>query len=237
MKKISSFILLAIIAFLFTSSSNAQQTRINLYSAYTLDDDIEAVTSGNDYYKGTIKGGYQWGIGVEYIVKPTYGIELAYFRQDADFDLNYSTNYTANSTATKESTFGTGFNFIMIGGNNYLPIPRSIVQPFGGLMIGMGIFSSDDKQLSDSVKYTGQSTTNFAWGGRVGANFMFSPSVGLRLHAQLLSAVQSFGGGLYAGTGGIGAGVSTESSMYQVGFGGALVIQFGGKSKTKVKRQ
>ncbi|MDQ3019527.1 MAG: hypothetical protein M3R36_03005 [Bacteroidota bacterium] len=53
---------------------------------------------------------------------------------------------------------------------------------------------------------------------------------------KLMSAVQSFGGGLYAGSGGLGAGVITESSMYQFGFGGALVIQFGTKSKTRIRR-
>ncbi|HMS64881.1 MAG TPA: hypothetical protein PKD83_06460 [Ignavibacteria bacterium] len=235
MKKLTTFFLFAILAFAITNSSNAQY-RVNLYSAYTLDDDVDAVTDANNYFSGTVVGGYQWGIGFEYIVKPTYGLELAYFRQDADFDLNFSTNYSANSTATKESTFGTGLNWILIGGNKYLPIPRSVVQPYGGLMLGMAIFSSDDKKINDSVQYTGQSTTNFAWAGRVGANFMFSPNVGLKLEAKVMSAVQSFGGGLYAGTGGIGAGVDTESSMYQFGFGGALVIQFGQKSKPKIRR-
>ncbi|MBK8553512.1 MAG: porin family protein [Ignavibacteria bacterium] len=215
---------------------NAQSYKINLYSAYTLDDDVNAVTDGNNYYSGTVVGGYQWGLGFEYIVKPTYGLELAYFRQDADVDISYSTNYTVNNNIKNESTFGTGLNWIFLGGNKYLPVPGSIVQPYGGLMLGMAIFSSDDKQINDTVKYTGQSTTNFAWAGRVGANFMFSPNVGLKLQAQVMSAVQSFGGGLYAGTGGLGAGVDTESSMYQFGFGGALVIQFGGSS-TKVRKR
>ena len=236
MKKLITTLFLIIIALSISNSLYAQQYRINLYNAYTLDDDVSAVTDGNNYFSGTVKGGYQFGVGFEYIIKPTYGLELAYFRQDADFDLNYSTNYTANNASTKESSFGTGLNWILLGGNKYLPIPGSIVQPYGGLMLGMAIFSSDDKQINDSVKYTGQSTTNFAWAGRVGANFMFSPNVGLKLQAQVMSAVQSFGGGLYAGTGGIGAGVDTESSMYQFGFGGALVIQFGQKTKTKLRR-
>ena len=230
--------LVFIIALLFgaLNYSSAQSYKFNLYSAYTLDDDVNAVTDGNDYYSGTVVGGYQWGLGFEYIVKPTYGLELAYFRQDADVDVSYSTNYNVNNNLKSESTFGTGLNWILLGGNKYLPIPRSIVQPYGGLMLGMAIFSSDDKQINDTVKYTGQSTTNFAWAGKVGANFMFSPNVGLKLQAQVMSAVQSFGGGLYAGTGGLGAGVDTESSMYQFGFGGALVIQFGGSS-SKVKRK
>ncbi len=229
------FIFFAFLSCAFTQLS-AQTYKFNLYSAYTLDDDVNTITDGNDYYSGTVIGGYQWGLGFEYIVKPTYGLELAYFRQNADLDISYSTNYNVNNTIKNESTFGAGLNWIFLGGNKYLPIPGSIVQPYGGLMLGMAIFSSDDKQINDTVKYTGQSTTNFAWAGKVGANFMFSPNVGLKLQAQVMSAVQSFGGGLYAGTGGLGAGVDTESSMYQFGFGGALVIQFGTKPKPRIRK-
>lgn len=234
--KATKFVFIFTLLFGALNQLSAQTYKINLYSAYTLDDDVNAVTSGNNYYSGTVVGGYQWGLGFEYILKPTYGLELAYFRQDADVDVNYSTNYNVNNNLKNESTFGAGLNWIFLGGNKYIPIPGSIVQPYGGLMLGMGIFSSDDKQINDTLKYTGQSTTNFAWAGRVGANFMFSPNVGLKLQAQVMSAVQSFGGGLYAGTGGLGAGVDTESSMYQFGFGGAIVIQFGG-SGSKVRKR
>ena len=234
--KATKFVFIFTLLFGALNQLSAQTYKINLYSAYTLDDDVNAVTSGNNYYSGTVVGGYQWGLGFEYILKPTYGLELAYFRQDADVDVNYSTNYNVNNNLKNESTFGAGLNWIFLGGNKYIPIPGSIIQPYGGLMLGMGIFSSDDKQINDTLKYTGQSTTNFAWAGRVGANFMFSPNVGLKLQAQVMSAVQSFGGGLYAGTGGIGAGVDTESSMYQFGFGGAIVIQFGG-SGSKVRKR
>jgi len=58
-----------------------------------------------------------------------------------------------------------------------------------------------------------------------------SEKIGLKLTASLLSAVQGAGGGLYFGTGGAGAGVSTYSSMYQFALGGNLVIQLGGSKK------
>ena len=37
------------------------------------------------------------------------------------------------------------------------------------------------------------------------------------------------GGGLYFGTGGAGAGVSTYSSYYQFNLGGGLVFKLGGR--------
>ncbi|MBV6477697.1 MAG: hypothetical protein HGGPFJEG_00440 [Ignavibacteria bacterium] len=224
-KKISVFLILLAVSAIGTAS--AQTSRINIYSAYTFDDDIEAVTNNNNYFKGTVKAGYQWGIGYEYVLRQTYGIELQYYRQDTDFDVNYTTSNDTNAN----KTFGLGENFIMLSGNKYFPIPRSKVMLYGGLMLGMAIF--DNK---DPLPGAESSTTNFAWGGRAGMFLNFSENVGLKLHAQLLSAVQSFGGGLYLGTGGVGAGLDTESSMYQFGAGGALVIQFGGKTKPKIRK-
>lgn len=222
-------ITLCFILFLLTGAfnfSSAQKYKINLYSAYTFDDEVTA-SSNNNYFTGTINAGYQWGLGFEYIVQPTYGIELAYFRQSTDFPVSFTTN----TDTTTQSSYPIALNFIMLGGNKYLPIPNSIVTPYGGLMLGMAIF--DNKEPPSGAS---SSTTNFAWGARGGLFLNFSKSVGLKLHAQLLSAVQSFGGGLYLGTGGVGAGVDTESSMYQFGLGGALVIQFGGPS-TKVRKK
>lgn len=66
------------------------------------------------------------------------------------------------------------------------------------------------------------------------ANFMFSPNVRFEFQAQVMSAVQSLR--RVCCTGGLGAGVDTESSMYQFGFGGAIVIQFGG-SGSKVRKR
>ena len=83
---------------------------------------LEAVTRKR-LLKGTIKEVINGGIGVEYIVKPTYyGIDC--FRRDADFDLNYSTNYLQIPIANKRINFRHRLNFIMLGGNKYLTIPK-----------------------------------------------------------------------------------------------------------------
>lgn len=219
---------ITVLFFTAMGASQAQSYKLNLYSGYTFDDNIEAVTSNNNYFQGTINAGFLWGAGFEYIVKPTYGIEIAYFRQDTDFPVQYSTNNSVNDSNRR---FGLGMNFIMVGGNKYLPIQRSIVMPYGGLMLGMAIIEN-----KDPLPGAESSTTQFAWGARAGLFLNFSKSVGLKIHAQMLSAVQSFGGGLYLGTGGVGAGLDTQSSMYQFGVGGALVIQFGSGSKTRIRK-
>jgi hypothetical protein len=73
-------------------------------------------------------------------------------------------------------------------------------------------------------KNTG-SGTKFAWGAKLGVNIWASEKVGIKLQADLLSAVQAVGGGIYFGTGGAGAGISGFSTYYQVSFGGGLVFK------------
>jgi hypothetical protein len=77
-----------------------------------------------------------------------------------------------------------------------------------------------------SVNGKSGSATKFAWGFRGGVLLNASEKIGIKLSASLLSAVQGAGAGVYLGTGGAGAGVSTYSSMYQFALGGS----FGGKS-------
>ena len=128
MKKTYIFTLLLISFFVISNSSNAQNVRLNLYSGYNFD--------------GTIKAGYQWGAGLEFIVRPTYGVELAYFREDTDFPVDYSTNSILNDDSLR--TFGVGLNFIMLAGNKYLPLQSKTVSLYGGLMLGMAIINNKD---------------------------------------------------------------------------------------------
>jgi len=51
--------------------------------------------------------------------------------------------------------------------------------------------------------------------------------VGIKLQAEVISAVQGAGGGFYFGSGGSGAGISTYSSMYQWSLGGGLSFKIG----------
>ena len=88
----------------------------------------------------------------------------------------------------------------------------------------MGVFNVENPETGDFG-----SATKFAWGLRLGSNIWVSEKIGLKIQAQLLSATQSMGGGLYFGTGGAGAGVSTYSSYYQFNLGGGLVFKLGGR--------
>ena len=219
MKPILSFLL---VCFFITASS--QTTKINGYAIYVFDDQFDSYYSSSDYYNGKFKGGLQWGVGLEYMPTPMNGIELVYLNQQT----TASTNYWAPGQITEKHTnFDVGFNWAMLAFNRYMKKPGSKVEGYGGGMLGAAFINVDNPDNNNS-----NSATKFAWGIRLGANILASEKVGIKLQGQLMSAVQGAGGGLYFGTGGVGAGVSTYSSMLQFGLGGGITFALGG-SKTK----
>jgi hypothetical protein len=95
----------------------------------------------------------------------------------------------------------------MLAFNRHMRKPGSKVEGFGGGMLGAAFINVDNPDNN-----TGNSAAKFAWGLRLGANIWASEKVAIKLQGQLMSAVQGAGGGLYFGTGGASAGVSTYSS-------------------------
>lgn len=207
---ILSFLVTIMVAGLTT----AQEIRLNAFSKYVFDDKVDSYYSNTSYFEGKIEGGFQWGLGLEYMAHPTKGIELKYLRQEAQVPMNYYLN------GIKTKTFDVDINYVLIGGNNYFKTGGK-VEPYGGLGLGMVIFKIQNPEASS----TDDSAIKFAWELKLGTNIWVSEKVGIKLQADLASAVQSAGGGLYFGTGGAGAGVSTYSTMYQFGLGGGLTFK------------
>jgi opacity protein-like surface antigen len=159
-------------------------------------------------------------VGLEYkLPNTTKAFELQYLRQDTQAPITYLDEGIGGGNV-QSADFDLASNWIMANGTNYIPV-SDIVEPFVGLGIGMVIYDVTNPRTGNS-----DGGTKFAWGLRGGSNFWVSESVGIRIQASLLSAVQGAGGGLYFGTGGTGAGVSTYSTIYQFGFDGGLVFKF-----------
>ena len=208
-KAIFAFILLAGLA----GTSFAQNVRLNGYSSYVFDDNVDSYYDPYNYYDGTIKGGYCWGIGAEFLPAPTKGIELKYLRRSTTAPMEYYKN------TLKHSTFDVNLNYILLGGNNYFKTGGK-VEPYAGADIGMALV-----YITNQESGAEDNATKFAWGLKLGTNIWINEKIGLKLQADLLSVVQSAGGGLYFGTGGAGAGVSAYSTMYQWGLGGGLTYK------------
>ncbi|MCX2744030.1 outer membrane beta-barrel protein [Mangrovivirga sp. M17] len=210
---------LILIVFLTISYSSFGQLRLNTYGGYVFQDKVNSYYSNTSYFNGTIQDSFRWGLGLEYHIENRGAIELQYQRQDT----NAPTFYRDNSFGSEEqfSDFSLSINWIMLNGTRYFPI-SDLVEPFVGAGFGLGVFNIEnpDNGRSDSA-------TKFSWQIRGGANLWMTPRMALRIQASLISATQAFGGGLYFGTGGVGAGVNNYSTMYQFAFDGGLVFRLG----------
>lgn len=187
--------------------------RINGYTFYAFDDYVDSYYSNTEFFKGTIKGGFQWGGGLEYMMAPVQSMELSYLRLDTDARITY---YDGRE---KTTDFDVATNYILAGSNRYFPTGGK-VEAYAGLQAGVAIFNinNPDNGKSDSA-------TKFAWGIKLGLNIWATDNVGLKIQTGLLSAVQAAGGSFYFGEGGAGAGVSTYSSFYQFYVGGGLTFR------------
>ena len=194
-------------------TSQAQNIFLNGYAVYAFDDRFDTYYSNTQYIEGKIKGGLQWGGGLEYKPADEMGVELIYFRQDTEVPVQFYLDGPRNRT------LDLGLKYILLSGNRYFK-PGGKIDPYASLMFGMAIYKNKSPETGEPT-----SATKFAWGARLGTNIWVSEKVGLKIQAQILSSVQSLGGGFYLGTGGAGAGVSTYSTLYQFGLGGGLVLK------------
>jgi hypothetical protein len=211
--------ILALMLACLTVSAFGQKTiKLNAYGAYVFDDKFDTYYTSNQYIEGKIKGGFQWGAGLEVGLQEDYGIELLYYRQDTELPVTYD----GFGGGLSSRTVDLGINYIMLGGMRYLNTANEKIQPYGGLLAGMVIFENKNPKPEEEDSYV-----KFAWGLRLGVNIWATEKVAVKLQAQLLSAVQGAGGGLYLGTGGAGAGVTTYSTIYQFGLGGGLCFKLG----------
>jgi hypothetical protein len=220
MKKLFVIILCLTGGVLFaqTGSRSGPSVRLNGYATYAFDDkNVNSYYSDNEYFEGSILGGFEYGGGLEVMVNPAYGLEISYLRLDSEAPVEYYND------GVQFTTFNLAHNYIFIGGNRYMKVNPK-VEPYGGFQVGMAVYNVENPENSNSG-----SATKFAWGCKLGANIWVNEKVGLKLQAQLLSAVQAMGGSVYFGTGGAGAGVSGFSTYYQFNLGGGLVFNLGNR--------
>lgn len=217
-------IILAALFVMAGITTQAQHVRLNGYTSYVFDDKVDSYYDQSTYYKGTIKGSFFWGAGIEFSPRPFYAIELSYMRQDShlpDFQYYYQGAKTSNVKFAN--------NWIMIGGLRYFPTHSERVEPYVGGQLGMALINTDNPGAGGKSS----SFTKFAWGFKGGTNIWLSDKVALKLQMQLLSAVQALGGGFYLGTGGSGVGVSSYSSLLQFSLGGGLSFKMGNAMASK----
>jgi hypothetical protein len=220
--KMKNYTKLLNLVFLIAASSvysqGANSMRVNLYGSYTFEDSFDSYYDYGNYYQGQLQDGFQYGIGAEFEARPNLLVEILYLRQDT----NAPTQYYDGGVFDKYADFDVAMNFVLLGGTRSFRKFGSVIEGFGGFVVGVGVLNIQNHETSKL-----NSATKLAWGLRGGATIWASKKVGIKLQAQLLSIAQSIGGGFYYGTGGGGGGVSSYSSLYQFTLGGGLVFELG----------
>lgn len=178
-----------------------QKTRLNLYSAYVLDGSYISVDN-DTYNNGKIKGGMQWGGGVEYSVHPQCRVELMYLAQ-----------HTVNSMHSQN--FDLGLNYILVGCNYYSKGPHQGLEAYAGLAAGV-LFADIENPGNDRHTLADK----FSWSAKLGCN-IWTGRVGIRLQSQLLSSVFSMKKDIDGGARSLGG----FASLVQLGIGGGLTYQ------------
>jgi len=213
MKKI--FLLLVLAGTMTTMMG--QHARLNFYAAYTFDDGFDVVQDANTYYNGTVKGGVQWGAGLQYMFNKQSSAEILYLHRSTTVPANFK---LSSNTQLRSETFDLKHDFIMLSGDGHFGNGGK-AEGYAGLMAGVLISHLEAPSLGKS-----SSNTNFAWGGRIGTNIWFSPKLGLKLQALILSASRATGGDYYWSW--YGPIYLTEySTLWQFSLGGGLAFKLG----------
>jgi hypothetical protein len=215
MKKVMFSALLMTIAFV---SFGQKGVRLNFYTAYVFDDGFDVVNDANTYYNGTVKGGVQWGGGLEYLFNPQSSAEILYLHRSTKVPTNFKFGGTGPAPAPVE--FDLKHDFIMLSGDGHFSQHGSKAEGYAGLMAGVLLSHLETPQGKSS------SNENFAWGGRVGGNIWFTPKLGLKLQAMILSASRATGGDYYWSW--YGPIYLTEyTTLWQFSLGGGLALKLG----------
>ena len=186
-------------------AQNQGDVGVNLYGGYTFDDKIS-----DNAYSLEFKGGFQYGLGVEYYLRPTKSIELKYMGMNSDA---VYTEYLPNPDKVQNGN--AGINYILIGGNNYFPTSNPTLTPFVGLDLGVGWLNGD-----------AGSHTGFAWDLKAGVKIKASDAIAVKLQGYFQTIWASYGGDSYYYPGWGTVYYPENSSIYQFGLGAAFEFDF-----------
>ncbi len=214
--KMKQFIVSVLFVVVVAGVASAQNFRVNAYSAYTFNDHVNSQYSSSNYYDGTINGGYQWGAGVEYMVSSTKSIELKYLRQNATVPMIFFYGQE------RAQDFNLGLNYILAGWNNYFKIVNGKFEPYIGAGLGVAIIN-----IKNPIANGNSDVTKFAFNLKAGTNIWLTRRIGIKLEANLISAVKAASNGFYFKNDIAGIGLTSYKTILQPGLGGGLTYKIG----------
>ena len=172
---------------------------------------------GSNYLKLDDSG--MFGIALGYEIRSDYMLEVSYLNMSTELRIR---DRIASPTESRLSDLNA--DWFMIGGTRYFGNDR--VKPFFGGQLGLSVYST--KNVDRDIAPNGlDSATKFSFGFKGGVVVMLTDAVGINLQGNLLFPVQWGGFYVGGGTGGIGAGINTGTTIVMGGFSGGLVFRLG----------
>lgn len=206
MKKTILFITLILAGF-YLQAQTPKSITLNAYGSYNFNERVPL-----DAYTAEVKGGFQWGAGLEYFVQRNQSIELKYMRMDTKTPVKGPAG-----TILNEGNDDAAFNYILLGGNRYFPKSSSAkVIPFAGMDLGIGWAEGPQDN----------SGTKFAWDAKLGVKILTNSSVSFKLNAYVQSMISTFGYDYWYYPGWGTAAVPDYANVFQFGLGGAICFDF-----------
>jgi hypothetical protein len=160
--------------------------------------------------KAVLGEGGVFGASLAFGIQDDLDIELSYSRQESLFQA---------SAPVFDISFRESGNvdYWMIGGVKNFQANNPNLYFFTHLRLGGVTFSTKDK--------TPDSVTHFAAAFGGGLKFFLSDQMGIKLTGNMQFPITNVGAGLYFGTGGAGAGISTWSPILQFNFDGGIFFR------------
>lgn len=215
MRSINTLLLLFI-----SMSLSAQTWRANLYAGYVMGETIFSATDPKTGATNSIHGGLHLATGLEYRKKEKRGYELLFFNQSTDVSNWYYQERGEDRTTTLKAQF----NHLMFSVMNYSKAGK--VQPFGGLMAGVGLIN-----LKNPDNDVSQFSPKPAWGLRGGLNISSNNNLKVRVYSNLLWTMKGIGGDFASSTAGNTVTTGRPATMIQLQTGASLHYTFEKKAK------
>lgn len=166
------------------------------------------------FYGGDIKidDSKNYGIAMNVLIPGGKALHLEYMQQPTTFQLR-SIDYTNDGY----EEYPVNLNWFQIGAMQHVVAGAGNVMPFAGLTLGALYANPRTSTIEDVWK--------FSFTMQVGLKYYFNEKIGIRIHGGMLVPVQYGGFGLYFGSGGASAGVTTSSTILQGEIGAGLVFR------------
>jgi hypothetical protein len=165
--------------------AHSQNLRLSGYGSYVLEGTYNIYYENGDYYNGKTDGGWQWGVAAEYLLSPSYGVELSAFRR--------ATHVSEENSANRINA-DLRLNYFLFGLNAYPKTHSQKLQGYGGASLGAVIQNAYNTN-TNAGSWINRTVTKFTWAARLGGIWWLCDGIGLKTQAQWLSSLQLKKGG------------------------------------------